>query len=130
MNQSNEIWPPPPTCAQGAGEEGKHLKRRLLTGATWTDAILACVASIIVFSLLTFTLFNPVAASVLSSVPDFPSGPRLLIGWTLAGIVNTTGWAFFRQRRYFVISNGVLGASALLASVWLFLIVMAWLLFS
>lgn len=127
--QQNNVWPPPPSPVPNESREGpKHREEiKLFTGAAWADALLGSLVSLVSFTLLTFILFNPLAARVLPET--WPSQFRLLSGWSFASVVQLVGGIFFRRRHYHSVSCSILWASISAAAFWLLIILAAWWMF-
>lgn len=125
-------WPPP-VRVPNKSEQGLHQKKKakLITGTIWADALLGSAESLPLFTLLTFIIANPLMWQVAPNVvPQYWSTHlRLLIGWSLASVVQLLGGIFFWRQGYEAFSRSMIWTTILVASFWLLVILIAWRLF-
>jgi len=125
-------WPPPPHLVPKSSEADANrvAQAKVFAGAAWADSLLGSLASLLSFTLLTFIIANPLMWRVAPNVvpENWSSQRRLLIGWSLACVVQATAWVFFRRRNYNALSRSILATSIPVAASWLLIIlVTCWL---
>lgn len=91
----------------------------------WLEILLGGLSGPILFSLLTLLFFNSWAASLFPSEKSFPSGVRLLLGWSIASLSSYSFWRLLARRHLMDLGKGWICSCAVSAVIWLTVIAVA-----